>query len=135
LVSLDAQQACFKALGSGNAKLQAAALDTLKFIHSEYVVNGLIQSANAAKSKELQQKITHCLIRLHHKEKDYDGKSWWSTRPDPTGPIYYPTPWAGTEKITAYLKEYLETLDDQGKARTLSVMQRNRAYVNGLVAP
>ena len=135
LVSLNAVGASLEALRSNDLKLQAAALDTLKFIHSEEVVEGLLKSAKASDNKDFQQMVAYTLIRLHHKEKDYDGKSWWSTRPDPTGPVYYPTPWSGTDKITAYLKEYLETLDEAGKARTLAEMQRNRAYVKGLVEP
>ena len=104
-------------------------------MHSDKVVEGLMEAAKGTKDSEAKQQIVNCLIRLHHKEKDYDGKSWWGTRPDPTGPIYYPTPWSSTEKITSFLKEYLESVDQPTKDLTLAEMQRNRAYVKGLVEP
>ena len=135
LVSLNAVDASLKAVKSNNPKLISAGLDTLKFIHSDKVAEELIQIAKDAKDPALKQQVTDCLIRLHHKEKEYDGKSWWGTRPDPTGPIYYPTPWSGTEKITFYLKEYLESVDPAKKDQTIAEMQRNRAYIKGLVEP
>ena len=135
LVSLKAAEACLKALKSNNSKLVAAALDTLKWMHSDKVVEGLMEAAKGTKDSEAKQQIVNCLIRLHHKEKDYDGKSWWGTRPDPTGPIYYPTPWSSTEKIPSFLKENLESVDQPTKDLTLAEMQRNRAYVKGLVEP
>ena len=135
LVSLNAEEAALKAVKSNNPKLVAAALDTLKWMHSDNVVKGLIQIAKDAKDPAFKQQVTDCLIRLHHKEKDYDGKSWWSTRPDPSGPIYYPTPWSATETISTYLKEYLDSADQATKDQTIAEMQSCKAYIKGLVEP
>ena len=47
------------------------------------------------RSSEARRDILATLVRLYHREADYEG-SWWGIRPDPTGP-YYRSPGVGMQ--------------------------------------
>ncbi len=127
LLALDAQDACISALLSGNEVMQRGALATMKFMHSENVVDALITAAE--KNTELQPLIVRTLARLHQKEVEYDGSTWWTTRPDPAGPYYYPTDWSGTPKISSFINRHYESLDDDLKKTLVTELKKNKAYV------
>jgi putative heme-binding domain-containing protein len=50
--------------------------------------------------------IIETLCRLYFREADWDG-SWWTTRPDTSGPYYKPVKWERTERIHARLQELI----------------------------
>lgn len=131
LVALEAEDACIAALNSDNEQMRASALVTMKFMHSDKVVDALIAAGVAATGAE-KMDITHTLIRLHQREADYDGSTWWSTRPDPTGPYYYPVDWAASDKISAYLTDLSDRLEGSARAELKKEIVRNRAYVDGI---
>lgn len=127
LLRLNAEEACIEALMSNDETMQRGALATMKFIHSEQVVDALISAANS--NTKLKPKIVDTLIRLHQKEVDYDGSSWWSTRPNPDGPYYYPVDWSGTDKISAFLTSVHAGLGAGGKKKFISKLKKNKALV------
>lgn len=127
LLLLNAEDQCIEALQSSDDSMQRGALAVMKFMHSEKVVDALIKAAQ--KDPVLKPLIVSTLIRLHQKEVDYDGSTWWSTRPDPKGPYFYPTDWSGTIKISSFLNKQYEKLDDATKKVFVSELKKNKAYV------
>ncbi|MFK7910866.1 MAG: HEAT repeat domain-containing protein [Akkermansiaceae bacterium] len=127
LLSLDAEDACISALQSPDSKMQRGALAVMKFMHSEKIVNALI--SNAKNNPELKSLIVDTLIRLHQKEVEYDGSTWWSTQPNPHGPYYYPVDWSGTLRISSYLNSVYGQLDANAKAAFMAQLKKNKAYV------
>lgn len=126
LISLNAEQAIIKALNSSKNEEFLAALTTAKFMHSEKIVDALILKAQSSEPAK-KQKIASVLMRLHQKEIQYDGSTWWTTRPSPVGPYYYPVDWEGTPKINAFLVSYLET--SSNKDAVIKELTKNKAYV------
>ncbi len=129
LLALKAEDACIKALQSSDENMQRGALAVMKFMHSEKVVDALISAAQEKANSKLNTLIVDTLIRLHQKEVDYDGSTWWSTRPNPDGPYYYPVDWDSTEKISAFLKTTHDNLPADTKAGFVTKLKKNKAYV------
>lgn len=129
LVALAAEDACIAALDSADPKKAAGALATLKFMHSVKVVDALIARAER-NTGPLKQAIISTLIRLHQKEDDYDGSTWWQTRPNPDGPYYYAVDWEGTSMISIFLNRYLATLEGGTKDALIAEIKRNKAYLS-----
>ena len=130
LLALGSEDGCIAALQSGNEDMQRGALAAMKFMHSDKVVDALISEAE--KKTALKSLIVSTLIRLHQKEVDYDGSTWWSTRPDPKGPYFYPTDWSSTEKISNFLNKQYETLNEAAKKTLKNDIKKNKAYVPGM---
>jgi hypothetical protein len=127
LISLNAEDACIEALNSSDPTAQRGALAVMKFMHSAKIVDALI--AAATKQPKIKQQIVDTLMRLHQKETDYDGSTWWETRPNPDGPYYFPTSWDGTEKISSFLNAEHAKLDAGAKAEFITKLKKNKAYV------
>jgi putative heme-binding domain-containing protein len=128
LLLLDAQDETISDLNSKDENLQAAALFTMKYFHSNKVVDALIARVKSAKNPGFKTNIVKTLVRLHQKEKQFDTSYvWWKTRPNPHGPYYYNENWECTEKINAFLKSYIETLDQAGKDMITEEMKRCQA--------
>jgi len=127
LLSLKAEYACIKALNSSDENMQRGALATIKFMHSERIVDALISAAKS--DHKLKTLIIETLMRLHQKEINYDGSLWWSTKPDPDGPYYYPVNWAATDKISSFLNQAYVSLKDADKSAFVAQLRRNKAYV------
>ncbi len=130
LLLLGSEDSCIAALNSSDETMQRGALAAMKFMHSDKVVDALIAAANS--DTKLKPLITDTLIRLHQKEIEYDGSTWWSTRPDPHGPYFYPTDWSGTQKISSFITALNKQADADSKAALLTKLKKNRAYVQTL---
>jgi len=127
LLAIDAQEGCIAALSSSNESMQRGALAAMKFMHSDKVVDALI--AAAERNTNLKPLIINTLIRLHQKEVDYDGSTWWQTRPDPKGPYFYPTDWSGTAKISNFINTYYATLEASAQKTLITELKKNKAYI------
>jgi putative heme-binding domain-containing protein len=130
LVTLNAEDACIEALKSSDENMQRGALAVMKYMHTQKVVDALISAAKD--NSKLKTLIVDTLIRLHQKEVEYDGSTWWSTRPNPDGPYYYPVDWDGTETISAYLNSTHGQLAADAKTGFIAKLKKNKAYVPGL---
>lgn len=126
LVKMNAEQVIIDALNASKSEEVLAALTVAKFMHSEKIVDALILKAQSSEPS-IKQKVANVLMRLHQKETIYDGSTWWTTRPAPEGPYYYPVDWEGTPKIDAFLKAYVEKSAD--KATVIKELKKNKAYV------
>lgn len=100
LVKLDATQACLDAVGTKNTEL---ALWALRYMHSPKVVDGLINAYKNSKDEKIKRGIVATLARLYQKEKEFDGTSWWGTRPDTQGPYFTAVTWESSDKIKGFL--------------------------------
>ena len=122
LVSLKAGEVCLKALGTTETP---GALRVLQALHESTVVDGLLSRLAEAKDDTLRRGILKTLARLYQREADWDG-SWWSTRPDTTGPYYKPVAWGESAKIRKVLQEAVATADAEGLRFLIPELQRNR---------
>ncbi len=95
LVSLGAVDACLEALDGPH---RAGALQALRSVHDKRAVDGLVKKLSTSFDTELRRDILATLIRLYHREADYNG-TWWGIRPDNTGPYYDPRPWEQSKRI------------------------------------
>ena len=130
LVNMKANAALINALNSSDTKLQSAALYAMKFMHDEQIVDALIARLSSADAK-LKKQVYSVLMRLQQTDVDWDGSTWWKTRPDPTGPYYEPVGWSQSKKIAATLKSYLNTLSGEDKELAMAEMTKNRVLLDG----
>ncbi|MFN8347525.1 MAG: c-type cytochrome [Spirosomataceae bacterium] len=111
LVSLNAVDACVKAVGTENSTL---ALWALRYMHSSKAVDGLLSVYQRTNDEALKKQIMVTLARLYKKEADYDGSWWWSTRPDTHGPYYKAITWESSPAIKNFLtEEWKKSADKQ----------------------
>lgn len=102
LVALNAVDAAISAINGPNATL---ALWTLRYMHDEKAVNGLIAAYKQSKDEKLKKQILTTLARLYKKEDTYDASWWWGTRPDSHGPYYKAVLWEGSPVIEKFMKK------------------------------
>ena len=112
LLSLDAVDACVKAIGSENSAL---ALWALRYMHEPKAVDGLIVAYNKTNNAVLRKEIMNTLSRLYKKEASYEGLYWWSTRPDGHGPYYKAIEWGSSSAIKKLLTQEWNKSDSSGK--------------------
>jgi putative heme-binding domain-containing protein len=99
IVSLKAIEPALKDLSPG-------ALKALKQIHDPAVVNGLSHALTQTKDEAKRGQILQAICRLYFDEAEWDG-TWWSTRPDTTGPYYKPVEWSGTSSVREIIRHAL----------------------------
>ncbi len=116
LVTLNAVDACLEGLDGPH---RDGALHALRSMHDRQVVEGLVRKLGTVRSTELRQGILATLIRLYHREADYQG-TWWGIRPDNTGPYYDPREWALSKRIGAVLTSAVH----DGDAATVTFLRR-----------
>jgi putative membrane-bound dehydrogenase-like protein len=130
LVSLHAVDACLAAIDGPYGE---GALRTLRSFHDSPTVEGLIKKLSTPRSPEARTAILATLVRLYHREAEYDG-SWWGIRPDPTGPYFDPREWECSARIGSVLKAAL--LDGDAATATFlrGELARRRVRLKGLPA-
>lgn len=101
LVNLHAVDAAVAGINGPNATL---ALWSLRYMHDQKAVNGLIAAYKLSKDQKQKNQIITTLARLYKKEDTYDASWWWGTRPDSHGPYYKAVLWEGSPAIEKFLK-------------------------------
>lgn len=99
LVSLRAVDACIEALDGPHWQ---GALWAMRYMHDPVAVESLIKKLAIVRKPELRRGILATLIRLYHREADYQG-TWWGIRPDNTGPYYDGVEWESSKRIDAVI--------------------------------
>lgn len=130
LSSLENIPACLAAVGDSSSR--ALALLALERIHKMEAVDGLIGLLEKTSEHQTRFDILKALARLCHKEKEWDMKSWWSTRPDDRGPYYEPVAWEATSKIRPILEKGFAMIDAERQSSYLEELARNRIPVSEL---
>lgn len=128
LVNLNAVDACLEALDGPYAE---GALWAMRSLHERETVAGLIKRLSTARTPELRRGILVTLIRLYHREADYDG-SWWGIRPDNTGPYYDRATWDMSERIGNVLTTAIADSDADTAAFLKRELQRHRIELPGV---
>lgn len=123
LVSLDAVDACVKAIGTEGS---AIALWALRYMHNERAVNGLIAAYKNAGDPALKQQIMTTISRLYKIEEEYKGLTWWTTRPDGHGPYYVAVDWESSPAIKQFLTEEWNKANSSGKQFITDLNAKNQ---------
>lgn len=109
-----------------NPATRKLALLALERIHSMEVVGGLFSSFTKSSDPDQRFDILSALARLSFKEKEWDLKSWWNTRPDDRGPYFEPAEWEGTAKIRPVLEKGFGEIPKARQNALLEVFGKNR---------
>ncbi|MDR3632508.1 MAG: CotH kinase family protein [Isosphaeraceae bacterium] len=130
LVSLRAIDACLDAVDGPH---RDGALRALRSMHDPKAVEGVIKKLSTARSPQARRDILATLVRLYHREADYDG-SWWGIRPDTTGPYFDPREWESSGRIASVLKAAVLDGDAETTTFLRGEMARRRVRLKGLPA-
>ncbi|MEM9079378.1 MAG: hypothetical protein AAGC74_01660 [Verrucomicrobiota bacterium] len=128
LGKLGAVEACLAAVK--DQRTRGIALAALKLMPEEAAVEGLAKLLEEAGSDVgLKMELMEVLARLSHREGEWDGKAWWSTRPDDRGPYFVPVEWSGSGVAVASLEKAFGKLESEGQEKMLEVFAANRLDV------
>ncbi|MEM7558054.1 MAG: hypothetical protein AAF394_02935 [Planctomycetota bacterium] len=106
--------------------LREPALRCLQEIHSKEVVEGLSKKVIATDDKHLAKLITVALFRLYHREAEWNGRSWWRSRPNFSGPYFSCTEWEHTPVVREAIRIAFRKVDPSGYAELFQLMQLNQ---------
>ena len=98
----------------GSADLRAPALAVLRQVHDEESAAGLIAALDEAADPDQALDLMATLLRLYHREKPWDGESWWGTRPNSAGPYYQGVTWEPSKSIADALRPASRPAADVG---------------------
>ncbi len=107
------------------------ALRALQLIHSAEAVEGALALADSD-DVSLRVGAIGVLARLYHREKPWNYKDWWSTRPDDRGPYFIPAEWELTPRIRAGIEAAFVKLPEATRPATLQLLAKNRLPVADL---
>ena len=127
LASLENIPACLKA--ATDTATRKLAIRALERIHDMEVVDGLISLVAKSNDYDLRFDALGALARLSHKEKPWNHKDWWNTRPDDRGPYYEPVEWEATAKIRTAIEKGFGTVPQDRQNALLDVLGKNRLPV------
>ena len=131
LVSLGAVEPCLKVLDVPASPLVPGALRALSYLHVPEAVEGLRKCLSQTEDAAHRRKILRTLMRLYHREADWNGRSW-GTRPDTSGPYYQPAKWAGTEQIEKLLMDELAKADADSLKQSFAELSRHKVQLKNV---
>jgi putative membrane-bound dehydrogenase-like protein len=106
---------------------RATALNVLKYIHDDKIVDILISQAK----DKLDLVTITTLVRLYHRESEYN-QGWWGTRPDTSGPYFDRVKWSGSDRIESGLKTALSQAPKETVDLVKAVLARHKVKISGL---
>jgi len=130
LVLLESAPACLAAVN--DAATRKLALLALERMHTMEVVSGFFSIFARTPDPDQRFDILTALARLSYKEKEWDCKSWWNTRPDDRGPYYEPAEWEGTAKIRPAIEKGFGMIAPARQNELLEILAKNRLPVADL---
>jgi putative membrane-bound dehydrogenase-like protein len=130
LVALGAVDACLDAIDGPHHE---GVLRALRSMHNPKAVEGLIKKLSTPRSPQARREILATLVRLYHREADYDG-SWWGIRPDTNGPYFDPREWESSARIASVLKAAVIDGDAETARFLRGEFTRRRVRLKGLSA-
>ncbi|MFN7340254.1 MAG: HEAT repeat domain-containing protein [Opitutia bacterium] len=107
------------------------ALRALQMIHSKEAVDGAL-ALSESPDPALRAAAIGALARLYHREKPWNYKDWWHTRPDDRGPYFEPAEWELTPRIRAGIEAAFPGLPAAARPAALQVLAKNRIAVADL---
>ncbi|MES2995696.1 MAG: c-type cytochrome [Verrucomicrobiota bacterium] len=115
-----------------NKETSELALLALMRVHTNECVDGLIALVPTQDDPDIRIGVLEALARLYHKEKPWDMKSWWNTRPDDRGPYYEPITWEATDRIGPAIEQGYAKVSAARQKEMLDLLTKNRLPVNQL---
>jgi putative heme-binding domain-containing protein len=126
LVELHGTDACLAELNKPYTPHALACARVLQNFHEPGVVDGLLERFGKAEDPIRRPALFRALCRLYYREEPWDGKSWWGTRPDTSGPYYKPVKWGESERIGAALRYALANADKEALRWVLPELVRHK---------
>ena len=111
------------------------ALAVLRNIHSPENVSKLTELLKRSKDSGQTLDLVATLICLYHREAEWDGDSWWGTRPHSGGPYYHGVAWEQSERIAAALRDVVATMSRESQGAVLSEVRRHNLDIAQLNLP
>jgi putative heme-binding domain-containing protein len=108
------------------------ALLALMRLHRTEVVSGLLARFGKTTDGDERFDLLAAIARLSHREKEWDLKSWWSTRPDDRGPYFEPAEWEATQRLHAAVEKGFGMIDPARRDEMMGVLAKNRLPVSVL---
>jgi putative heme-binding domain-containing protein len=118
-----------------NPDLRESALAALRQIHSSGNVAALIAALEETEKKDEALDLVAALLRLYHREKEWDGESFWGTRPNSAGPYYQGVSWEESGNIAKALRSAVETMSEAAQKETLFQVRRHNLSLEELNLP
>jgi len=118
-----------------NPELREPALAVLRQIHSSENVSALISALKEAKNEDGALGLVATLLRLYHREKEWDGESFWGTRPNSAGPYYQGVSWEESRNIARALRSAVEGMSEEAQKETLFQVRRHNLSLEELKLP
>ena len=104
LRSFNAIGVCLENAASASPETAAAALKTLREMHDEKTVKGLLDLAAKTTDETRANLVRETLARLYFREAPWDAK-WWGIPPDTRGPHFRVEKWEQSGVIARFLDE------------------------------
>ncbi len=130
LIALKAIDACLEAIEGPHHE---GAFRVLRSLHDPKTVDGLIKKLNKAQTPEIRRGVLETLVRLYHREAEYQG-SWWGIRPDTNGPYFDPREWECSRRIDSVLTAAVLDDDIETSKFLRDQLNRMRVHLKGLSA-
>lgn len=118
-----------------NPGLRRPALLALRQIHTVENVAGLISALENTSNKGELQELVAVLLRLYHREAEWDGETWWGTRPNSAGPYFLGAAWEGSEIIAESLRKVVAGMNEASQKETLFQVRRHNLSLEELQLP
>ncbi len=130
LVSLGNVQALLAAVEKPETR--RLALLSLMRLHRTDVVNGLLARFVRTTDDAERFDVLAAIARLHYREKEWDLKSWWNTRPDDRGPYFEPVEWEASPRLRAAIEKGFGMIDSSRRDGMMAILSKNRLPVSEL---
>ncbi len=111
------------------------ALRVLHCLHDKRTIDGLLYHLAHERNATQRQQLLATLIRLYHREGDYDGRDWWGTRPDTTGPYYDRKTWPQSERIAGVIRDAVRDSKGGGSEAIQRVLAHHKVRIDGIDVP
>ena len=110
---------------------RAVAFRALQLIPTKEAVDGLLALAGGP-DDDVRAGAIGALARLYHREKPWNYKDWWNTRPDDRGPYFEPVEWEQTPRVRAGIEAAFARLPAARRPAVLQVLAKNRLPLDRL---
>jgi putative heme-binding domain-containing protein len=119
----------------GDPEWRKPALAVLRTIHTAENVAKLTGLLEQSKQPAETLDLVSALIRLYHREQEWDGKSFWGTRPNSAGPYYQGVTWEGSKRIASTLRKVVGAMDKESQGAVLREVRRHHIDLAELDLP
>ena len=116
-------------------ELWKPALAVLGNLHTAENVSKLTARLERSKNSEEALDLVSALIRLYCREQEWDGDSWWGTRPYSAGPYYQGVTWEESERIASTLRTVVGTMNKESQGAVLTEVRRHNLDLAKLNLP